>query len=233
MASIYEKPPHILRAKLWDEKTPLSETYKLQSNDTCNKVKAEVHQDSGQLGIEVTVDKTIPDFNKGAKKIHLDWIHSFLEFENVLLGQYKTAWKQILHEFYPEPVDAAMVPAKQDRSCEENFCHVIELFIKKVLHEEKPRDHQYIYLAPGGDYNVQKPLVTGPIDHLHQWEELLRVAELLPVGDINTPSAKLQVEWFYMTFHKTDCVEYVHSGQKLRKENLQTLTEYFKSIYDT
>ena len=51
MASIYEKPPHILQAKLWDEKTSLSETYKLQSYDTHNKVKAKVHQDSGQLGI--------------------------------------------------------------------------------------------------------------------------------------------------------------------------------------
>ncbi len=90
MASIYEKPPHILRAKLWDEKTSLSETYKLQSNDTRNKVKAEVHLDSGQLGIEFTVNKTIPDFNKGAKKIHLHLTHSFLEFENCLLGQYKT-----------------------------------------------------------------------------------------------------------------------------------------------
>ena len=114
MASIYEKPPHILQAKLWDEKTSLSETYKLQSNDTCNKVKAKVHQDSGQLGIEFTVNKTIPDFNKGAKKIHLNWTHSFLQFENVLLRQFKTAWKQILHEFYPELVDAAIVPAKQD-----------------------------------------------------------------------------------------------------------------------
>jgi hypothetical protein len=233
MASIYEKPPHILRAKLWDEKTSLSETYKLQSNDTHNKVKAEVHLDGGQLGIKFMVDKTIPDFNKGAEKIHLDWTHSFLEFENCLLGQYKTAWKQILHKFFPEPVDAAMVPEEQDRSREENFRQAIELFIRKVLHEEKPRDCQYIYLAPSGDYNVQKPLVTRPINHLHQWEELLRVAELLPAGDIITPSVKLQVEWFYMTFHKSDRVEYVRSGRKLREENLQTLTEYFESIYDS
>ena len=114
MSPIYEKPSHILRAKPWDEKTSLSKTYKFQSNDTRNKVKAKVHQDSGQLGIEFTVNKTIPDFNKGAKKIHLNWTHSFLQFENVLLRQFKTAWKQILHEFYPELVDAAIVPAKQD-----------------------------------------------------------------------------------------------------------------------
>ena len=36
-----------------------------------------------------------------------------------------------------------------------------------------------------------------------------------------------------MTFHKTDRVEYVRSGRKLREENLQTLTKYFESIYDT
>ena len=81
--------------------------------NTPNNVKAEVHQDSSKLGIELTVDKTIPDFNKGAKKIHLGWTHLILEFENMLLCHYKTTWKQILYEFYPEPVDAVMVPAKQ------------------------------------------------------------------------------------------------------------------------
>jgi Zn-finger protein len=205
----------------------------LQSNDAFNKVKAEVHQDSGKLGVEFTVDKTIPDFNKGAGKINLDWIHSFEEFENVLQGQYKTAWKQIVHEFFPEPVDPSIVIAEQDRSREENFRRAITLFLRKALHEDKPRDRQWIYMAPGGDYNVQKALVTKPIDHLHRWEEMFRVAELLPAGDIETPSASLQVEWFYMTFHKTDRAEYVRSGRKLRDETLQTLAEYFESIYDT
>jgi hypothetical protein len=63
----------------------------LQSNDNHNKVKAEVHQDSGKLGIEFTVYKTIPKLEMGAKKINLIWAHSFMEFENVLQGQYKTA----------------------------------------------------------------------------------------------------------------------------------------------
>jgi hypothetical protein len=54
-------------------------------------LKAEVHIDSGRLGVEFTVDKTIPDFNKGAEKVHLDWANSFEEFENVLEGQYKRA----------------------------------------------------------------------------------------------------------------------------------------------
>jgi hypothetical protein len=203
--------------KTWNEKTPLPDTYKLQSNDSCNKVKAEVQQDSGILGIEFTVNKTIPDFNKGAKKIHLDWTHSFLEFENVLQGQYKTAWKPIVHEFYSEPVNATMVPTKQDCLRKKNFRHAIELFLKKALHEEKPRDRQFIYLAPRSDYNVQKALVTKPIDHLHCWEEMLHVAELLPVGNIITLSAKLQVNWFYMTFYKTNQVKYICSGWKLHR----------------
>ena len=129
MASIYEKPSHFLLSKNWDAETSLPETYKLQSNDSLNKVKAEVHQDSGKLGAEFTVGKTIPDFNNGAVKISLDWTHSFTEFENVLQGQYKTAWKQVVHEFFPEPVDPSNITTEQDRSCEENFRHAIALFL--------------------------------------------------------------------------------------------------------
>jgi hypothetical protein len=55
--------------KTWDEKTRPPETYKLQSNDSRNKIKAEVHQDSGKLGVKFTIDKTIPEFEKGAKKV--------------------------------------------------------------------------------------------------------------------------------------------------------------------
>ena len=50
MAVIYKKQPFFLLVKTWDENTSLPETYKLQSNDSFNKVKAEVHQDSGKLG---------------------------------------------------------------------------------------------------------------------------------------------------------------------------------------
>ena len=198
-----------------------------------NKLKAEIHIDSGRLGVEFTADKTIPDFNKGAEKIHLNWTNSFEEFENVLEGQYNTARKQVVHDHFPEPVDAAMVPSEHDRSLEENFCRAIELFLKKVLHEMKPRDCQYIYLAPGGNYNIRKALATKPLDHLHRWEEMLRVAELLPEGDLEMPAASLSVEWFYMTFHRTDRAEYVHSGRKLREETLKSLAEYFESIYDS
>ena len=126
-----------------------------------------------------------------------------------------------------------MVPNEHDRSLEENFCHAIELFLKKTLHEEKSRNHQYIYLAPGGDYNVRKALATKPLDHLHQWEEMLRVAELLPEGNLEKPAASLSVEWLYMTFHRTDRAEYFRSGCKLREETLKSRAEYFELIYDS
>ena len=92
-----------------------------------------------------------------------------------------------MHDHFPKPVDAAMVPSEQDGSLEENFRRAIELFLRKALHEEKPRDCQYIYLAPGGDYNVRKALGTKPLDYLHQWEEMLCLVELLPKGDLENP----------------------------------------------
>jgi hypothetical protein len=133
MTSIYEKLPHFVLEKSWDKKTLLLETYKLQSNDPCNKVNAKVHQDSGKFGIEFTVNKTIPEFKMGAKIIIIDWAHSFVEFKNVLQEQYKTAWKQVLHENFPERDDLAMVPAEHNHSLAENFHRALELFIKKTL----------------------------------------------------------------------------------------------------
>ncbi len=61
----------------------------------------------------------------------------------------------------------------------------------------------------------------------------MRIAGLLPAGNIETPNAQLQVEWFFMTFHKSGCAEYMQSGCKLRDETLQTLTEYFQLIQKT
>ncbi len=167
MASIYEKPPHFVLEKIWEEKTRLPETYKLQSSDSQNKVKAEVHQDSGKLGVEFTINETIPEIEKGAENVNLDYAHSFVEFKNVLQGQYKTAWKQVVHEHLPEPINPENVPVEQDCSSKANFLHAVEHFITKVLHKKKPRDWQYIYMMPGGDHNVQKKIKTSPLDHLH------------------------------------------------------------------
>ncbi len=59
------------------------------------------------------------------------------------------------------------------------------------------------------------------------------VAGLLPKGSIPMPNEQLQVEWFYMTFHKSDCAEYVRSWRKLSNKMLQTVAEYFQSIHET
>jgi hypothetical protein len=167
MASIYVKPPHFILEKTWDKKTRLPETYKLQSSDSQHKIKAEVHQNSGKLGVEFTIDKAIPEFEKGAKKVNLDYAHSFVEFKNVLQGQYKTVWKQVVHKYFPEPTNPENVPVKQDLSREANFRRAVELFTNKVLHEKKPREWQYIYMMPGGNPNDRKKIKTSPHDHLH------------------------------------------------------------------
>jgi hypothetical protein len=86
MALIYEKVPLYKVVKTWEDNDPnLSEVYKLQSNNTCNKSQVEIHKDNGKYaGIEFTIDKTIPEFNKGAEKRDLNWTDSFAEFENVI-----------------------------------------------------------------------------------------------------------------------------------------------------
>jgi hypothetical protein len=63
------------------------------------------------------------------------------------------AWKLVLHEHFPEPVDVTVpVPATQDCSLEEKFHQAIQLFIQQMPNKKKPRDRQYIYLQSGGDY---------------------------------------------------------------------------------
>jgi hypothetical protein len=70
------------------------------------------------------------------------------------------------------------------------------------------------------------------MDHLHRFQEMLRISERLPAGDIPPPNAALQVEWFYMSFHCSDRSEYVRSGQKLVDETLDLLAKYFEVIFN-
>jgi hypothetical protein len=75
MTSIYKKPPLALFEKSFDKKNLPKETYKMKNKDPrFNKLKAEIHIGSGRLGVEFTVDKTIPNFNKGGKKNHLNCV---------------------------------------------------------------------------------------------------------------------------------------------------------------
>jgi hypothetical protein len=131
----------------------------------------------------------------------------------VLQGQQRTAWKQVLHEHFPEPVDATVpVSAMQDCSLEENFHRAIQFFIQQTLNKKKPRDRQYIYMQSGGDHIFQKPMMHSPMDHLRRFKEMIWMAAALPAGDMHPPNQALQLEWFYMSFHKEDRAKYVESG---------------------
>jgi len=141
-------------------------------------------------------------------------------------------WNHILATNFPEPANSEDVLPEYDRSSATNFNRAIDDFIKRHLKETKPRDRQYIYMAPGGDYGVHKDLMTSPMNHLHRFQEMLRIAELMPAGDIPPPNEALQVEWFYMTFHKTDRSEYVRSGRQLEDETIVSLAEYFERLFN-
>ena len=95
-----------------------------------------------------------------------------------------------------------------------------------------PWDCHYVYLALGGDHVFHKELMTMPMDHLHCFQELLRITKKLPEANILVPNEALQVEWLYMSFHKCDRASFVCSGNKLSEETLQSIAEYFQSIHD-
>jgi hypothetical protein len=58
MASIYEKVLLYKVMKTWEDNDPnLSKVYKLQSNNTRNKSRVEIHKDNGKYGIEFTIKK--------------------------------------------------------------------------------------------------------------------------------------------------------------------------------
>ena len=60
---------------------------------------------------------------------------------------------------------------------------------------------------------------------------MLRITEQLPPGEKQLPSEKLTLHWYYMTYHRLDCAEYVKSGKKLSNETIKSLTEYFQSLF--
>jgi hypothetical protein len=137
MASVYEKMPFFVLQRHWDTKTVLPKIYKLQSNDPCNKFKVEIHKDDGLLEVEFTLDKTITEFICALEKLNLDYLRSFAEFGNLLLGRYQTDWKQVLHEHFPEPVDTEVVGLAQDCNLAENFSRTIDLFFDLYFKQKK------------------------------------------------------------------------------------------------
>ena len=60
---------------------------------------------------------------------------------------------------------------------------------------------------------------------------MLRIAEELPPGKKPPPSDKLALQWYYMTYHRNDRLEYVRSRKKLSDETIDTLMAYFQSLF--
>jgi hypothetical protein len=59
------------------------------------------------------------------------------------------------------------------------------------------------------------------------------MAEAHPVGDMHPLNMALQLfEWFYMSFHSEDRAKYVKSDWRLSNKMVESVTEYFKNIFN-
>jgi len=73
----------------------------------------------------------------------------------VLKGALNSAWKYVLKEHFPEPMDNTGVLSPKEfnnRNSKESFQKAIELFLQRSMHEKKLCDRQLIYYQPGGDF---------------------------------------------------------------------------------
>ncbi len=46
------------------------------------------------------------------------------------------------------------------------------------------------------------------------------------------PNESLTLKWFYMTFHKSERDQFNMSGRRLAEETIESVTEYFESLYN-
>jgi hypothetical protein len=154
------------------------------------------------------------------------WMETFSKFENVLAGSYKTAWREVVKDhFTPLPAEASKDELKK------SFFEAITRFICAILDSDTPRDKQYVYMAPGGDHRIAMDLLTPLRKHARHYKEMLRITEQLPPGKEQPPSKKLALQWYYMTYHRSDCTEYVKSRKKLSAETIKSLMEYFQALF--
>ena len=104
MASNYEKEPVFMLERTWDDSTKLPEKYKFQGRK--DSKKAEVCIDSGTLGMEFFLDRTLPQFNQAGSRLDWSCQESFLEFENFLVDSYQTTWQEVhLAEHFPKTLN--------------------------------------------------------------------------------------------------------------------------------
>ncbi len=87
-------------------------------------------------------------------------------------------------------------------------------------------------MAPGGDYRLAKDLLTSPHVHSHRFKEMLRIAELLPAGNIPKPSDGLSLQWYYISYHKNDREKFVLSGKTLDDKTIESVTTFFQALFE-
>jgi hypothetical protein len=148
MVSNYEKEPIFLLETTLDNNTKLPEKYKFQGTSIRNK--AEVHIGSGTLGMEIFLEKTLPEFNQAGTRLNWSWSKSFSKFENVLGDRYCTTWLKVLTNHFAEPPENKP-KATRELKChdkKENFYRAISIFKCEILRDQKPCDRQYIYMQP-------------------------------------------------------------------------------------
>jgi hypothetical protein len=165
MASNYEKEPIFLLERTWDNNTKLPEKYKFQGTNTRNK--ADVYIDSGTLGMEFFVERTLPEFNQAGTRLDWSWSESFLEFKNVLGEGYHTTWLKILTHHFTKLLEnepKATHELKHNNK-KENFYCTISILICEILGDQKPCNRQYIYMQPGSNCPFPKDLMTPPQMH--------------------------------------------------------------------
>ena len=46
------------------------------------------------------------------------------------------------------------------------------------------------------------------------------------------PNESLTLEWFYMTFHKSEREQFIMTGRRLVDETIESITEYFELLYN-
>ncbi len=138
MASLFEKEPIFLQERPWSDTTKLPDKYKFSGKAG----KAEVHIDSGSLGLEFFYEKTFPDFMHAGTELDWSWEETFSKFENVLSGSYKTAWREVLAD---NSTDSDALDEQNNRRFNHDEVSVrqaVGLFVCKILDSKTPRDLQ-------------------------------------------------------------------------------------------
>ena len=61
---------------------------------------------------------------------------------------------------------------------------------------------------------------------------MLCIAKLLPAGDNPKPSGALALQWYYMSYHKSDREKFVLSGKTLKDPTVESVTTFFQALYE-